>query len=381
MQMQRQDDLMEELESELMEEKDIEDKLFDNDYQEEASIYPDVTIKVEREQYSLFELKRKYDKKPQQVKLDPDYQRDDVWDDKQRSELIESVLMGIPLPVFYLNETKDGQLIVVDGRQRLTTFFRFFDDQFELQQLRILNNLQGQRFSELKHNLQSKLEDYQIIAQVIKPPTPDRVIFDIFDRVNRGGTQLNQQEMRNALYQGKATKLLDDLSSSDSYLEVTGRTITPIRMKDRYMILRLISFILWRNGELTEYKHKELDEFLGRSMKYINEMDDENIAELKTLFHLTMCNNMIIFGNRAFRRTNGRYPVNFILFESFGYLFTQFDQTTCENNTVRFRELSNKLLEDGKFNELLSKDRGTGSVIPDVFDKMDELGRRLRDDK
>lgn len=47
-----------------------------------------------------------------------------MWDNRQKSELIESVLMGIPLPIFYLNETKDGQLVVVDGRQRLTTFFR-----------------------------------------------------------------------------------------------------------------------------------------------------------------------------------------------------------------------------------------------------------------
>jgi hypothetical protein len=376
-----------ELKSDLLEEADESDDLFGYDYQHETDIYPEVSIKVEREQYSLFELRRKYAK--QQVKLDPDFQRDDVWDMKQRSELVESVLMGIPLPIFYLNETKEGQLVVVDGRQRLTTFFRFFDNQFKLQQLRVLSYLEGQKFKDLKENLQSKLEDYQIIAQVIKPPTPERVKFDIFDRVNRGGTRLNQQEMRNALYQGKSTELLKKLAESTSFLEATGHSITKNRMKDRYMILRLVSFYLWRtgqlrtaNGQFLEYKPKELDEFLGRSMERINVMKDDDIAELEQLFHRTMYNNINIFGNRAFRRTYGdrRYPVNLILFESFGYLFAQFDEQVCRSNSMIIKKKADELMRNNYFNELISTDRGRGVVISTVFNKMDELSRRLNDD-
>lgn len=374
-----------ELPSEFLEEAD-EAQIFSYDHFQETDIYPDVTIKVEREQYSLFELKRKFDKRPQQVVLDPDYQRDDVWELKQRSELIESVLMGIPLPIFYLNETKDGRLVVVDGRQRLTTFFRFFENNFKLQQLRILKNIEGLIFKDLDGNLQSKLEDYQIIAQVIKPPTPDRVIFDIFDRVNRGGTQLNQQEMRNALYQGKATELINRLAESVSFLEATDRSITKSRMKDRYMILRLLSFYLWRtgnlkaaNGQQIEYKPKELDEFLGKSMERINLMTNEDINKLEKIFHTTMKNNLVIFGNHAFRRTYGdrRYPVNLILFESFGYLFTYFTENDCNNNREVLQRATGELLRDYRFKELLSSDRGRGVVIPVIFDKMDQLRREV----
>ncbi|WP_054974964.1 DUF262 domain-containing protein [Paenibacillus sp. A3] len=376
-----------EVTSDLVEELDESDDLFGYDYQQETDIYPDVSIKVEREYYSIFEMKRKHSKK--QVILDPDFQREDVWNIKQRSELIESVLMGIPLPIFYLNETKDGQLVVVDGRQRLTTFFHFFDNEFALQQLTILTYLNGMKFQDLKDNFQSKLEDYQIIAQVIKPPTPERVKFDIFDRVNRGGTRLNQQEMRNALYQGKATELLKRLAESKSFLEATGYSITKIRMKDRYMILRMVSFYLWKTGQLLtaggqllDYKPKELDEFLGRSMERINSMNEEKIKEIEQIFHKSMLNNIVIFGNRAFRRTYGdrRYPVNLILFESFGYLFAHFDEQVCIDNGRRIKNRTNELLSDNYFNDLLSTDRGRGVVIPAVYKKMDELIRGIKDD-
>lgn len=88
---------------------------------------------------------------------------------------------------------------------------------------------------------QSKIEDCPLTLHVIKPPTQDRVTFDLFDRVNRGGTRLNNQEMRNAIYQGAATKLLNKLVAYESFKEVTENSIKPDRMKDKYLVLRLIA--------------------------------------------------------------------------------------------------------------------------------------------
>lgn len=93
------------------------------------NIYNNATIKVDREYYSIYELKRKYDRSkkglPATIILDSDFQRNKVWSINQQSELIESVLMGLPLPLIYLFEDKRGNLLVVDGRQRLTTFLNF----------------------------------------------------------------------------------------------------------------------------------------------------------------------------------------------------------------------------------------------------------------
>ena len=148
-------------------------------------------IKIDPAYFSIFELKRKYDRtrtqngnsteytktdKRNQIILDSDFQREEVWKPKQQSELIESVLIGLPIPIMYLSEDKFGNLIVVDGRQRLTAFFDFLDNKFELTELKILTKISHKRFNDIDPIYQSKIEDYQLITQIIKPPTPDSVI-------------------------------------------------------------------------------------------------------------------------------------------------------------------------------------------------------------
>jgi hypothetical protein len=347
-------------------------------------IYPEANIKVEREQYSIFELNRKFGRG--QVILDPDFQREDVWKNRQKSELVESVLMGIPLPIFYLNETKEGKLVVVDGRQRLTAFFQYLNGDYKLTDLRILKALNNKRFGELDQKLQANLEDFQLIAQVIKPPTPDRIKFDIFDRVNRGGTPLNNQEMRNALYQGKSTVLLGSLSQKEVFKNVTNNSINSRRMKDRYLILRFIAFYLWNNnilkdlnGEIIEYKG-DIDEFLGKIMDYINEMDDVNISNLEETFVKTMKNNQIVFGENAFRRVakNGKkQPINMLLFEAFSYLFTMLEEGYCIDNRDKIYGMCVELLKEEHLNKLLTNDRGRGIVVPEILKVMDKLKERI----
>ncbi|MCE9139257.1 DUF262 domain-containing protein, partial [Bacteroides thetaiotaomicron] len=83
----------------------------------------------------------------------------------------------------------------------------------------------GSRFADLTPLEQNKIEDCSLTLHVIKAPTSDRVTFDLFDRVNRGGTRLNNQEMRNALYQGNATKLINRLAKKEAFVEATEGSI------------------------------------------------------------------------------------------------------------------------------------------------------------
>lgn len=337
--------------------------------------YPYAEIKVERDQYPIFQLYRKYDKG--QIILDPEFQRDDVWNSKQKSELIESVLMGIPLPIFYLNESKEGKLVVVDGRQRLTTFFKYLNNEFQLKNLRILNSLNGKKFGDLDPKLQADLEDFQIIAQVIKPPTPDRIKFDIFDRVNRGGTPLNNQEMRNALYQGKSTILLEELSASEQFHLATQGSIKSYRMKDRYLILRALAFYLWNsqrlkdaNGELVHYKN-DIDEFLGKAMEYINRCTDDQIDHLKKSFYQSMNNNFFIMEDNAFRRSqvgNRKQPINMILFEVMTILMWDWSEGFCLRKKDQIKVAIDGLLDNEEINKLLTVDRGRGIVVPTILE-------------
>lgn len=338
-------------------EETIKPELNDSD----TNIYPSKNLKVERAQYSVFELHRKFEKYPPQIIMDPEFQRKDVWTKNQKSELVESILMGIPLPLLYFTENKDGKIIVIDGKQRLTALFEFLDNTFELTKLRILKglNLHGKKFIDLDLKLQADLEDYQLIAHVIKYPTQDRVKFDIFDRVNRGGTRLNNQEMRNAIYNGKSTNLLKKLSELPVFKDATGNSIQNERMKDRYLILRFIAFYLWKNykikddeGYLIDYK-SDMNDFLGKTMSAINKMPDSEISNFENIFINTMENIYNILGSQCFRLpspNDRKRPINMGLFESLSYLLS--DPKVAKNNEkVKFKYT--ELVNDKEFNDSL----------------------------
>ena len=315
---------------------------------EYPDIYPDAIVNIVAERASVFQLKRKLEKIPPLLKLDPDFQRQTVWSPKQQSELIESILMGIPLPLIYVKEDDKGVYIIVDGRQRLTTLFQFMSHEFPLQNLNVLKELNGAYFSETTKNgsefnkyltqaQQSKIEDCPLTLHVIKPPTQDRVTFDLFDRVNRGGTRLNNQEMRNAIYQGAATKLLNILVAFDSFKKATEHAIKSNRMKNKYLVLRLIGFYLWRKKRLLSVKEKgvplveyrsDLEDFLGKTMLFLNDQAGSEFCEqFPPLFDKTMKMCTTILGPGCFRLPKigdgPRRPISMALFETVSYLIIE----------------------------------------------------------
>lgn len=201
------------------------------------------------------------------LNLTPDFQRGLVWKTKQKSELIESILMGIPLPLIYVKEDEKGVYLIVDGKQRLSTLFSFINNEFALDKLTILKDKNGSRFADLTPLEQNKIEDCSLTLHVIKAPTSDRVTFDLFDRVNRGGTRLNNQEMRNALYQGNATKLINRLAKKEVFVEATEGSIPDNHMKDRYLVLRFTAFYLWQ-------QHITIDPDTHEPLDYRSNVED-----------------------------------------------------------------------------------------------------------
>jgi Protein of unknown function DUF262 len=367
----------------------------------EDNPYPYENINIGRDNFSAFQLYRKY--KENIIKLDPDFQREsNVWNPKQKSELIESILIGIPLPIFYVKQDKKGNLILIDGRQRLSTIFDFMDNKFSLSGLKILSKFNGLFFKgkdeddekSLKSIHRGKIEDVNLALHIIKEPTPEKLTYDLFDRVNRGGTRLNNQEMRNAIYQGSSTLFLKTLSKLDSFKDVT-ETISPSRMKDRYLILRFVAFYLWRkkitldinNRNPLEYK-SDLEDFLAKTMDYLNTKDyqvkdieltgseiltltiinndicvknsnaifvvesDEIYSNIQISFEKAMKNIKNLFGQNSFRlpkKEGGTIrPINMALFEVITYFFIELENEFDEKKELILKEY-NKLINNELF--------------------------------
>lgn len=303
----------------------------DMDQNDSLDIYSNAEVRIVREQYSILHVKRLCESRKELV-IDPDFQRNAVWESRQKMELVESVLMGIPIPVMYLFEMRDGTKQVVDGRQRITALLDFLNNKFALKELNILRKLNGKFFKDLDLKLQGIFEDYQLFFYIIQPPTPERVKYDIFDRVNRGGTNLNSQEMRNALYRGMATDLIKEIAESKAFKRVTGHGISPKRMKDRYVALRAVAFYFYERQILIDPDTKQplvyksdIDDYLAKTMIFLNKyLDKEKKETLVRLFEKAYERIFDLLGEDAFRfESTGskRRPINMPLMESLTLLF------------------------------------------------------------
>jgi hypothetical protein len=348
--------------------EDLKEEKLEGEVDEENSssdeVYP-AEVRVNRAQFSCSHVKILVEKR-HELEISPEFQRNNVWKSSQMSELVESILMGIPIPVIYLFEDRDGNKQIVDGKQRITTIIDFQDDKFTLNGLHVMPSFNGKKFSTLPPKMRGAFEDYQLSFYIIQPPTPERVKYDIFDRVNRGGTQLTHQEMREALYMGKATEMLKYLRMENgSFLKATGNSIPEKRKKDTYLILRSVSFmLLWgfservkklNNGKDISYK-SDIDDFLASTMIFLNnKADDGLIKDLEHRFLSSMDYIYDIMGSDGFRfaheKGSSRRPVSMPLFETLTYVFSF---PVVNKNPLRTKQIVSNKKKDwdmsGSFN-------------------------------
>ncbi|QEP45134.1 DUF262 domain-containing protein [Ectothiorhodospiraceae bacterium BW-2] len=340
-------------------------------------IYPNAVIKINRDQYSAFEIKRMVET-THELRLDPEFQRHNVWVPSQKRELIESLLMGIPIPVIYVFENEQGIKQMVDGRQRISAIIEYMNGGFTLDNLNMLPDFNGKKFDQLDPLYRSKLERYQLLVYVIEPPTPERVKYDIFDRVNRGGTQLNNQEMRNALYYGQATQLLNELASLEVFHKATGGAIKPKRMRDQYIILRFIAFYLLRQGKMVVEYRSNMDEFLATTMKWLNQADVSELEHIKQVFSHAMQSAWHYLGEDGFRfdMTNiNRRPINMALFEVLAYFFaiTPLDAVEPETIVVAINQLKQRFDHSNEFSGRVDTSNG----VAYRFNQVEQLKEQL----
>jgi len=166
-------------------------------------------------------LHKKYRKG--RLNIQPEFQRQFVWDKVKSSRLIESALLEIPIPIIYLSEEQDGKENVIDGQQRLTAFFSFIDGKFpdnkdfKLSGLKVFTELNGMKFNQISEELQEKITTYKVRVIKFKKESDNDLQFEIFARLNTGSVPLNDQELRNCVYRGKFNDLIKELSQDKDF--------------------------------------------------------------------------------------------------------------------------------------------------------------------
>lgn len=238
--------------------------------------------------------------------LDPEYQRNYVWDTKKASLLIESILLNVPIPVVYVAEDEDSRWTVVDGLQRLNTLRRFFSNEFRLRGLEVLQELNGMQYSTLNPKAGRILRSGILRIILIFKESHPEIKYDIFMRLNRGAIKLNEQELRNCLYRGALNTLLKDLRSNRRLLTILNLTAPHKRMDDAELILRYFALSDSYDGSTGKLRG-----FLGKMKPALNKFmtdnrkaDERRIGELQDRFNSTIEKVYSVFGNRAFRRIN-----------------------------------------------------------------------------
>lgn len=256
--------------------------------------YPIDTLLIRTETRTIHDVVRRIDQGS--FIMNPDFQRDFIWPEDKQSKLIESVLMRIPLPVFYLAEDEQGRMVVVDGLQRLSTFQDFLGNGLRLR-LPEQAELHRKQFKDLPAKLQNRVEDCNLILYIIDAKVPERARLDIFERVN-GGVPLTRQQMRNCLYMGQATRFLKEEANTDTFLQATGRSLKTSTMRDRELVNRFCAFHLLSLGD---YKG-DMDEFLAATLMKMNRFNEVQLTELSNEFRTSLENNFSVFGKHSFRK-------------------------------------------------------------------------------
>lgn len=310
-QVSNQDSMIDDLN--LSQEEDNGDELYETD----KLIYDPDEINIFTREPTIEQLLRRINEEA--LDLAPDFQRHaNIWKDDAKSRLIESILIRIPLPAFYIDATDEDKWLVVDGLQRLSALKQFMSDKkLKLCGLEYLLNLEGKNYDEIGRRYQRRIEETQVTVYLIEKGTPPEVKYNIFKRINTGGLPMSPQELRHALNPGKATKFLAKLAILPEFQQVTKLSkLRKMRMDDREFILGFLAFTL------TSYKNYQSEKrnlFLSKALSKINNMSEPELKVIEDNFKKAMVAAWNIFGKNAFRKISQHqtkmFPINKALFE------------------------------------------------------------------
>ncbi|MEH2109925.1 DUF262 domain-containing protein [Nostoc sp.] len=275
--------------AELADEEILDDEDNDEEQYEKVTFqYDPEKINIATREPTIEQLLRRIDEEA--LDLAPDFQRQaNIWTLEAKSKLIESILIRIPLPAFYIDATNEeadeDKWVVVDGLQRLSALKQFVidksDNRLKLVGLKYLKDLNNKNYDELERRYQRRILETQVTVYLIEKGTPLEVKYNIFKRINPGGVPLFNQELRHAFNPGQAIKLVAKLASFSEFKRVVNLSESKKkRMDDREFVLGFLAFYLI---SYKEYQEETRDSFLSKALSKINSLSNEEIINIEKI--------------------------------------------------------------------------------------------------
>ena len=333
-----------------------------------------------------------------ELNLQPEYQRNFVWENKTMSKFIESLLLSIPIPTIFLAENEDDTFEVIDGQQRLTTIFSFMKSRLEKEQLEnlpenlkkieplsltgleTLKQYNKESYSSMT-DIQRKFNNVSLPIVIVKKDSSEDIKYDIFSRINSGSIKLNTQELLNVMYRGELLKSLNDLATIKEVDNIFGnRPVLKKKFGYQEILLRAIAmecFInkdTWQLQEVpiknTTALNKKYKKYNGRLnlavLDYLKEFRND-LAEakrLKTFLKDVIYKVSIVFGEEAFKRINksNSTSINKTIAELQLVTLSRFDLNLIEKNKEFIKESFNNFLTNNDENIFIRATNNTSNV-------------------
>lgn len=300
----------------------------------------------------------------------PDYQREFVWTIKQSSLLIESFLIGLPVPPIFFYIDEENRNLVIDGQQRLLSVFYFLEGYFgsenekgkrttfRLSGLNPKNKFHNKRFVDLDDNDKRKLENSVLRAinvRQLSPKDQSTSVYHIFERLNTGGTPLKPQEIRNCVFRGDFLNKLRDLNIDENWRTILGKKLIDKHQNDVELILRAFGLCY----HLDEYE-KPMKEFLSKTSRKYQDGKAKRIESFSESF--TKATKLI---SKTLRKKpfSVRGPLNTSIYDSVFCTTINNINKIPDNFSARYENL----LEDPKFIELTTLGTTDAKVVKERF--------------
>lgn len=320
------------------------------------------------------------------IDLNPDFQRKaHLWPANRKSQLIESILLGLPLPsfYFYVDEGKK-KWVVIDGLQRLCSLQSFMvDKDLKLQGLEFLETEKyGKYYEDFDYFDKLAMSMHPVTLNVLTGNTSAEARYIIFQRVNSKGTPLNATEIRNALYQGIATKMIERMVALPKFERLVSGQISLRRMKDREYVSRFLTFYL---KDYADYDGK-MNLYISNAMDEMNkQLSEEDGEEIIWRFERTLQTCEQLFGLNAFRKPGvpkkgtRRNPISLAVFEMLTVSIAHLSEPEQDNLVKcrkRFIRYYNEMFGDTVLQNSLREGTGRARAIAYRLGKMENVIRK-----